>query len=163
MVVLRREITRDNTKAGRYELLDDQWDELVNGWPFDDRTPKFVRHTKGEVLELDDETAFRLMRGGCVAPEGERQEREYRRARAAMERARASLPPEMRDKVDEEDLQRLVAQRETGEPDLMAQAVNPGHPQYANATVGEVGVVDSHTSEQAVEPEESGSRRSRKS
>lgn len=151
MAVLRRDVTRENAKAGRYELLDDQWDELVNDWPFTDRVAKYVRHVKGDVLDLDDDTAYRLMRSGSVLPEGQRQEAEYRRARLALENARNSLPPELREKFDEDDFQKLQEQREAEgrQANIVAQAVNPGHPQYANASLGEVGVVDSQTSQQA--------------
>lgn len=51
--------------AGKYELIVPRWDQITSkpGEPLD-----FVRHRRGDVVDLNVEDARRLMRAGAVKP-----------------------------------------------------------------------------------------------
>lgn len=133
-------------KAGKYVLRDLLWDERTN--PVQETVPIFKRHVQGEVLELDEAEATRLVDAGSVEPEGEA---EVRQANAALAQARAALanvPDHLRHLVADADPQELAA-REVPVEDLTVNGpnaapgfVNEGHPKYAAAAHGEGGQED---------------------
>lgn len=131
-------------EAGKYVLKDLLWDERVNG--VQETVPIFKRHLQGEVLDLDEGEATRLVDAGSVEKEGEAQIRE---ANAAVARARAALaniPDHLRHLVQDVDPERL-ANREVPQEELTVTGVNAapgftnvGSPKYAQAAHGEGGV-----------------------
>lgn len=78
---------QENPKAGTYELLATIWDETTSkpGEPY-----TFVRHYKGELVDLDGEKAERFMRTGAVCVPGEREQAAAEAAKAEAERAQAA-------------------------------------------------------------------------
>jgi hypothetical protein len=129
--------------AGKYVLLDLFWDERTN--EYDKPVPLFQRHLQGEVLDLDEAEATRLLEAGSVEAEGEREGRELRVAHERFLAALANAPDDVRAKLGDVtalDLQdRAVTQEElhVHHPDAVG-FTNPGHPKYASATQGEGGV-----------------------
>lgn len=125
--------------AGKYVLRDLFWDERVN--PVTEAVPIFKRHQQGEVLDLDEAEATRLVDAGSVEPEGAR---EVREAEAAVQRARAALanvPDHLRHLVADVDPVEL-AEREVPVEERTVHfgaegLVNEGHPKYAAAAHGE--------------------------
>lgn len=127
--------------AGKYELLDLFWDKRTND--VEKPVPVFHRYVQGEVLDLDEAEATRLVEAGSVAPEGARQSAELERARAAYQAALANLPDELRGAVAENVTAESLADRETPVEELHVHHpeaegfVNAGHPQYASAAHGQ--------------------------
>lgn len=124
--------------AGKYELLDLLWDEVVSA-P-DAVRPVFKRHRQGDVLELDEEEATRLVEAGSVAPEGEREKQELARAEAQYRAALANVPDHLRHLVAEADAAAL-RDREVPVEELTVHTApgftNEGHPKYAAGAHGE--------------------------
>lgn len=83
-----------NVKAGKYELVALRWDEPKSkpGEPFD-----FVRHRRGDVLDLNTEEARRLVAAGAVVKPGERERAQRERARQAYEAAQRLVPDDLRE------------------------------------------------------------------
>lgn len=79
--------------AGSYELVAELWDEPTSkpGQPFE-----WVRHRRGETVELSDAEAKRLLAAGAVVKPGEVEKAQVAAAKAAYEAALAALPPEVR-------------------------------------------------------------------
>lgn len=131
-------------EAGRYVLLDSFWDERTN--EYDKPIPIFTRHLQGEVLDLDEAEATRLVEAGSVEAEGESEERELRVAKDRYLAALANAPDDLRAKLGSDvtalDLEdREVTQEElhVHHPDAVG-FTNPGSPKYAAAAHGEGGV-----------------------
>lgn len=129
--------------AGSYELLDLFWDERVN--PITEQVPVFKRHMQGEVLELDEAEATRLVEAGSVAPEGERQKVELLAAQERFRVALANAPDDVRRSLADFD-PAAEAEREVPVEELhvhhpaVAGFTNEGHPKYAASSHGEGGV-----------------------
>lgn len=148
--------------AGQYVLLDLFWDERTN--EYDKPIPIFKRHLQGEVLDLDEADATRLLEAGSVEPEGQREARELELARARLRAALGQLPDALRPAVlsDEEFLDQF-AQRETPLEELHVHHpevrgfTNQGHPKYAAAAHGEGGVSLDDPDLNADDPDEASS------
>lgn len=93
----------NDVKAGKYQLVARRWDQITSkpGEPLD-----YVRHRRGDIVDLNAEDARRLVSAGAVVKPGELEKSEADRARAAAERARreyeaalAALPDEVRAEV----------------------------------------------------------------
>jgi hypothetical protein len=86
-------VSDDDIKAGKYELVAVSWDEIKSkpGEPLD-----FVRHRRGDVVDLDVETARRLVRAGAVVKPGAREQAQAAAALANLRAAMAALTPEQR-------------------------------------------------------------------
>jgi hypothetical protein len=131
----------EKAKAGRYELLDLSWNEITS----DPGAPvvTWVRHEQGEILELDEDEATRMVNAGSVAPEGELAAREAEQATARFMAALAALPDDVRRAVASDLTAEKLAGMEVKQEDLHvhhADAVgftNVGHPRNANAAHGE--------------------------
>lgn len=104
----------NDIKTGRYELVAELWDEPKSkpGEPFD-----FVRHRRGDLVDLDVETARRLVTAGAAVTPGERERAAAEAARAAYTAALAALPP---------DVQQQVLAGETPEPPQPQPSTPPG-------------------------------------
>jgi hypothetical protein len=126
--------------AGKYVLLDLFWDERTND--LDKAIPVFTRHKQGEVLDLDEGEATRLLEAGSVEPEGARKHDEFAAARDRFRAALANLPDDLRAAVrgDLEDLVRREVPVEELTVHTAPGLTNPGHPRYAAAAHGEGGV-----------------------
>lgn len=135
-------------EAGKYVLLDLFWDERTN--PVTEQVAIFKRHLKGEVLELDEAEATRLVDAGSVEKEGERQAIELSVARERFLAALANTPDEVKatvlggktvDEAAAEYEDREVPLEELHVHHPAAQGfTNAGHPKYAAAAQGEGGV-----------------------
>lgn len=77
----------DKIKAGKYELVAELWDEPKSkpGEPFD-----FVRHRRGDVVQLDAENARRLVAAGAVVEPGALEKARAEQARLQAEQAEAA-------------------------------------------------------------------------
>jgi hypothetical protein len=84
----RKGIDPSTIEAGKYELLAVRWDELTSK-PGEALT--FVRHKKGDIVDLNVEEARRLFLAGAVGKPGELQRQEYERAKAQLAAAEAAL------------------------------------------------------------------------
>lgn len=86
----------DDIKAGSYELVALQWDEPTSkpGEPF-----TFVRHRRGDTVELDEEEARRLVLAGAVVEPGSREKAAAELAKAQFAAALAALPDDLRAEV----------------------------------------------------------------
>jgi hypothetical protein len=86
----------DDVKAGKYELVAVSWDEIKSkpGEPLD-----FVRHRRGDIVDLDVETARRLVRSGAVVKPGARQQAQAQAALANLRAALEQLTPEQREQL----------------------------------------------------------------
>ncbi len=130
----------NSIKAGRYELLDLRWDEPTSGPQ--DPVFTFVRHYQGEILELDEAQAKRLVLAGSVAEEGELQRRRVAALRAQYEQALANLPDDLRRAEQVRALSLAdVAEGEIPTEELTvhtAEGFTPtDSPRYSNAAHGE--------------------------
>jgi hypothetical protein len=114
--------------AGRYVLVDLFWDERTN--EYDKPVPIFKRHVKGEVLDLDEAEATRLVEAGSVEPEGQREARELELARARLRVALAQYPDDLRPLVPSDEELDELARRETPIEELHVH-----HPDEASSTV----------------------------
>lgn len=147
--------------AGNYVLLDLFWDERVN--EYDKPVPLFKRHLQGEVLELDEAEATRLVEAGSVEPEGAREERQLQLARAQLRAALAQLPDPLRSLAPSDEELDALAQRETPLEELHVHHpdvrgfTNEGHPKYAAAAHGEGGVSPDDPDLNADDPDEASS------
>ena len=130
--------------AGRYVLVDLFWDKRTN--EYDKPVPIFKRHLQGEVLDLDEAEATRLVEAGSVEPEGAREDRELELARARLRVALAQYPDDLRPLVPSDEELDELARRETPIEELHVHHrevrgfTNEGHPKYAAAAHGEGGV-----------------------
>lgn len=90
----------DEIKAGKYEIVALYWDETLSepGKPH-----VWKRHRKGAIVELDEETARRLVSAGAAAVPGERERRAVEAARMQYEQALAALKAVTPDEVLAED------------------------------------------------------------
>lgn len=138
-------MAQDNdVKAGEYELLDLFWDRRTSD--VQDRVQTFHRHVQGEVLDLDEEEAQRLVAGGSVAPAGERQAREAAAALSRFTAALSQVPDSVRAALlkelgSQEAVQDALENAET-DPENLTVATAPGlvaegSPRYASAALGE--------------------------
>lgn len=86
----------DDITAGRYEVVCEQWDEILSkpNEPLD-----FVRHVKGDLVDLDVAEARRLLKAGAVVEPGARERAAAQAARMQYEAALAALPTAVRDQV----------------------------------------------------------------
>lgn len=84
----------DHIPAGKYELTALLWDEITSepGKPF-----TFVRHRQGEVVDLNEEDARRLVLAGAAVEPGSIERARVAALRAEYEAALAALPPEPED------------------------------------------------------------------
>lgn len=134
--------------AGKYVLRDLLWDERIN--PVNESVPVFKRHKQGDVLDLDEAEATRLVEGGSVEREGESQARELSVARARFLAALANTPDDVKAAVlggrsvdeaagDFESRDVPVEELHVHHPDAVG-FTNPGHPKYAAVAQGEGGV-----------------------
>lgn len=76
----------NDVKAGKYQLVAVRWDEIKSkpGEPL-----VFKRHRKGDIVELDEATAKRLVKAGAVVTPGQLEKNKAEQARALAERAAA--------------------------------------------------------------------------
>ncbi len=131
----------EKAKAGRYELLDLSWNEITS--KPGDVIVTFTRHEQGEIVELDETDATRLLASGSVAPEGELAAREAEQATARFMAALAQMPDDVRRAVANDLTAEKLAGIEVKQEDLHVHHadavgfVNAGHPRNANATQGE--------------------------
>lgn len=90
------DVDLNDIKAGKYELVALQWDEILSkpGEPFN-----FKRHKQGDVVELNVEDARRLVRAGAVVKPGSRQKAQAQLALANFRAALEQLTPEQRKEV----------------------------------------------------------------
>lgn len=126
-----------DTKAGRYELLDDLWQQILSepGDPYL-RTKTW---RQGDIVELNEEDAERMLATGSVAPEGELKQREAEALQEQYLALLAALPAEVRTQLAEQVVE--AAQAETPTELLTvhtAEGFSPeGGPRYASAAHGE--------------------------
>lgn len=82
--------------AGKYELVALFWEEPLSkpGEPYN-----FVRHVRGDVVDLNVEEARRLVQAGAVVEPGARERAAAEFAQAQYEAALAALPDAAREKV----------------------------------------------------------------
>lgn len=87
------------TLAGRYELVSLFWEEPISkpGEPYN-----FVRHVRGDLVDLDDENARRLLAAGAVVEPGSRERAAAMAAKAQYEAALAALPDSVKAELDAE-------------------------------------------------------------
>ncbi len=131
----------EEAKAGAYELLDLTWDEITSkpGEPL-----TFVRHRQGEIVDLNEEDARRLLGAGSVAPEGELAARQADALQGQFLAALNALPDAARAQVTMSIADMLAASEEPTPVEQLhvhhpeAKGFeNEGHPRYANAAHGE--------------------------
>lgn len=133
----------NDIKAGRYELLDLQWDEPTS--KPGDPVFTFTRHYKGEVLDLDEANARRMVLAGSVAQEGELERQALAAARAQYLAALAALPDDVRAtegvrNLSVEDVQTAVEDLPDEERTVATSRggfTPPGAPRYGDAAHGE--------------------------
>jgi hypothetical protein len=134
--------------AGKYRLLDLFWDERTN--PINETVAVFKRHVQGDILDLDEAEATRLVDADAVEPEDAPRLREVSAARDRFLASLAALPDDLRsrvlgDKSTDEVLDELegretpVEELHVHHPDAVG-FTNAGHPKYAAAAHGEGGV-----------------------
>jgi hypothetical protein len=147
--------------AGRYVLVDLFWDERTN--EYDKPVPIFKRHVQGEVLDLDEAEATRLVEAGSVEPEGARENRELELARARLRVALAQVPDDLRPALLSDQELEEFAQRETPLEELhvhhpdAAGFTNQGHPKYAATAHGEGGATADDPDLNVDDPDEASS------
>jgi len=126
-------------KAGRYELLDDQWQQITSepGDPF--LTTK--RWRRGDIVELSEEDAQRMLATNSVAPEGELERQQAEAVQAQYLAVLNQLPPELRVQLAEQALRTAVEPTPTEQLTVhspeAAGFTQEGHPRYAQAAHGE--------------------------
>lgn len=93
----------NDVKAGKYQLVAVRWDQITSkpGEPLD-----YVRHRRGDVVDLNTEDAKRLVAAGAVVKPGQLEKSAVEQARALAERAQrdyeaalAGLPEDVRTEV----------------------------------------------------------------
>jgi len=93
----------NDVKAGKYQLVALRWDQITSkpGEPLD-----YVRHRRGDIVDLNAEDAKRLVAAGAVVKPGQLEKSAAEQARAVAERAQrdyeailAGLPEEVRSEV----------------------------------------------------------------
>lgn len=89
----------ETPKAGRYELVAKLWEEPTSkpGEPY-----TYKRHVEGDLVDLDDEQARRLVAAGAVIEPGARERAAALAAKAAYEAALAALPDSVKAELDAE-------------------------------------------------------------
>lgn len=92
----------NQVKAGRWELVADQWDEVTSkpGEPL-----AYVRHTAGDVVTLTQADARRLYKGGAIVEPGSREKAVAEAALAQAVATLQSLPDDVRTALVTEHLQ----------------------------------------------------------
>lgn len=93
-----RRIDPNGVQAGKYELVDLFWDRLITK-PGDPGHPVFERVYQGDVVDLDQADAQRLVRAGSAIPEGEREQRQAALAEARFRLELSQLSPETQERV----------------------------------------------------------------
>ncbi|GAB2907023.1 hypothetical protein GCM10027047_01620 [Rhodococcus aerolatus] len=80
----------------RYELVAQRWDEIISkhGEPLN-----FVRHVRGDLVDLTEVEAKRLLKAGAVVEPGSRERAAAEAARAQYEAALAALPDAVREQL----------------------------------------------------------------
>lgn len=90
-------------KAGKYQLVAVRWDQITSkpGAPLD-----YIRHRRGDIVDLSSEDAKRLVMAGAVVKPGALERSAAEQARAIAEQAQrnydailAGLPDEVRSEV----------------------------------------------------------------
>lgn len=90
-------------KAGKYQLVSVRWDQITSkpGDPLD-----YIRHRRGDIVELTAEDAKRLVTAGAVVKPGQLEQSAAEQAKAVAEQARrnyeavlAGLPEDVRSEV----------------------------------------------------------------
>lgn len=126
-----------DTKAGRYELLDDLWQQILSepGDPFL-RTKTW---RQGDIVELNEEDAERMLATGSVAPEGELKQREAEALQEQYLALLSALPAEVRTQLADQVKEAARAETPT---ELLTVHTAPGFspeggPRYASAAHGE--------------------------
>jgi hypothetical protein len=127
-------------EAGKYELLDLLWDQRVND--VEKPVPVFKRWVQGDVVELDEAEATRLVEAGSVAPEGERERQALAAAEAQYRAALANVPDHLKHLVVEAGADAAsLRDREVPVEERTVHTApgftNEGHPKYAGAAHGE--------------------------
>ena len=125
-------------KAGEYELLADSWDETTSkpGEPY-----TFVRHYKGDTVQLSEEEARRLVSVGAAGEVGAREKAQLELAKAQYLAALAAVPDALRPQITEEQALENFGREIPVEELTVATA--PGHPnvgerpRVAEASTGE--------------------------
>lgn len=93
----------NDVKAGKYQLVAQRWDQITSkpGEPLD-----YVRHRRGDIVDLNTEDAKRLVAAGAVVKPGQLEKTRAEQARAVAERAQreyeailAGLPEDVRGDV----------------------------------------------------------------
>ena len=92
-------------KAGEYQLVVERWDERTSkpGEPF-----TFVRHRKGDLVELDEADARRLVLAGAVVTPGELERRAAEAARRQYRALLAQMPDALRRELAAQDAAEAV-------------------------------------------------------
>jgi hypothetical protein len=124
-------------EAGRYELLDDLWEEVTS--PPDAPFLTTKRHVRGDIVELDEANAERMLATNSVAPEGAVAQAEAEALQAQYLAVLNQLPVELRAQLAQQAL--TAAIEPTAPEDLTVHTAagftNEGHPRYAQAAQGE--------------------------
>lgn len=93
----------NDIKAGKYQLVSQRWDQITSkpGEPLD-----YIRHRRGDVIELNSEDAKRLVAAGAVVKPGQLEQSRAEQARELAERAQreyeavlAGLPEDVRAEI----------------------------------------------------------------
>ncbi|SDC45990.1 hypothetical protein [Nocardioides lianchengensis] len=76
----------NDVKAGKYQLVAVRWDQITSepGKPLD-----YIRHRRGDIVELNAADARRLVKAGAVVKPGQLEKNAAEEARALAERAAA--------------------------------------------------------------------------
>lgn len=96
-------------KAGEYQLVAERWDERTSkpGEPF-----TFVRHRRGDLVELSEEDARRLVFGGAAVKPGELERRAAEAARRQYLALLAQMPDGLRRELRAQDAAEAVVDLE---------------------------------------------------
>lgn len=93
----------NDVKAGKYQLVVSRWDQITSepGKPLD-----YVRHRRGDIVELNSEDAKRLVAAGAVVKPGQLEKSKAEAAKDLAERAKveyeailAGLPEDVRAEI----------------------------------------------------------------
>lgn len=93
----------NDVTAGKYQLVSPRWDQITSkpGEPLD-----YIRHRRGDIVELNAEDAKRLVAAGAVVKPGALEKAKAEQARELAERAAADyrailagLPEDVRSEV----------------------------------------------------------------
>lgn len=126
----------DEIKAGKYELVAVSWDEIKSkpGEPLD-----FVRHYRGDVVDLDVETARRLVLAGAVVKPGAREEAQAQVALANLRAAMQALTPEQREALlaTGEAVEKPTAPKKRAAKKAAAKAADQPPPAVTPAPAGD--------------------------